>query len=91
MVLPLYVDNSDFLLDDPEDLNWTMAYDGHILGWEFSTLEQRRNAYLTVRPERLRQIAKEIFQPHNFVGVAQGEKQRLQAIDWKELTVCLCD
>ncbi len=80
-----YVDNAYMLYDDMRELNFTMAYDNHILGAGYSSLDERREAYRTVTPARLAQIADMLFRPENLTLTLKGKKsktdtQRLEAL-----------
>lgn len=77
-VLSPYTDNSVLLLDDPEDLNWTMAYESHVLGENYKSLEERKEAFLAVTPEKLTQMAREIFKPENLLVTLKGNKKKLE-------------
>lgn len=77
-VLAPYIDNSVMLLDDPEDLNWTMAYEAHVLGNPYKDLEDRKKAFLAVTPERLMEIATDIFRPENLLITMKGNKKKLE-------------
>ena len=77
-VLAPYIDNSVMLLDDPEDLNWTMAYEAHVLGNPYENLEDRKEAFLAVTPTRLKEIARDIFRPENLLVTMKGNKKKLE-------------
>lgn len=66
-VLPTYTDNAEFLLDDPESLNWTMAYERHILSETYSSISARKEHYSRVTGPDLGRIAGEIFRKENLV------------------------
>ncbi len=72
-----YVDNAHLLLDDPRELSFTFAYDNHILGLGYSSIEDRRSAYEDITPERLREAATEIFRPENLTVALKGNKKRI--------------
>ncbi|MBR6633733.1 MAG: insulinase family protein [Clostridia bacterium] len=60
-----YTENYDFILDDAEGLNWNKAWESHILGFEYNTLEDRRKAYSDVTLKEAIETAREIFKPSN--------------------------
>lgn len=72
-----YVDNAYMLLDDPRELCFTLAYDNHILGLGYSGIEKRRAAYERITPERLRDVAKEVFRPENMSVTLKANKKRV--------------
>lgn len=60
-----YTENSEFILDDAEGLNWNKAWESHILGFEYNTLEERRKAYSAVTSQEAREMAEKIFKLSN--------------------------
>lgn len=60
-----YTDNFDFILDDSEGLNWNKAWESHILGFEYTTLEDRKKAYSDVTADEAVETAREIFKLSN--------------------------
>ena len=72
-----FVDNAKLLLDEPRELNFTFAYDNHILNCGYSSVEERRAAYDAVSPEGLRAIANEIFNVKNLTLAVKGKRKRL--------------
>lgn len=66
-VKPTYVDNGDMDLDEPEKLNWIMAYEGHILEQNYKTIEDRKKAYASVSNQDIITLANNIFKPENLV------------------------
>lgn len=74
-VLPTYVDNGDMDLDDPEKLNWIMAYEGHILEQNYKDIESRKQAYSKVTSEQLTELARKIFRLSNMVITIKLDKE----------------
>ena len=72
-----YVDNADMLLDDPRELCFTFAYDNHILDLGYSGIEDRKRAYASVTPERIREVAKEVFRPENLTVTLKANKKKI--------------
>ena len=68
LVLPEYTDNAYMIYDDNENFNWQRAYEGHIMNGGEKSIEESREAFLTVTPERLSEIAAEVFTTDNLVG-----------------------
>lgn len=74
-VLPNYVDNGDMDLDDPEKLNWIMAYEGHILNQNYKDIQERKQAYSNVTPEEITKLARKIFNTKNMVVTIKLDKE----------------
>ena len=71
--------------DDMRELNFTMAYDNHVLDAGYSSVEERRDAYSAVTPERIAEISDMIFRPENLTLTLKGkatkiDKSRLENI-----------
>ncbi len=71
----LYVDGADVLLDDAADLNFTMAYDAHIMGAPYRSLEDRKAAYAAVTPTQLMEAACAIFTFARCTLTLKGDKK----------------
>lgn len=71
-----YVDNALMLYDDMRELNFTFAYDNKILGAGYGGVRDRQNAYEKVTPERLSQVAREVFQTKNLTLTMKGSKKK---------------
>ena len=82
-----YVDNAMMLYDDNRELNFTMAYDNHILGMRYKSLEDRRAAYKSITPERFRTVAGTIFTPDNLNLTLKGKQKK---IDLDNLKAIIC-
>lgn len=85
-----YVDNALMLLDDARELNFTFAYDNHIMNMGFSSVEERREVYASVTNEDIAALAKKIFTPNNLTVTVKGNKkkiniERIREIALKEL------
>ena len=72
-----YVTNAEMLADDVRELNFTFAYDSHIMGLGYSDIAERAEAYRKITPERLCEVAREIFCPENLTLTVKGNKRRL--------------
>ena len=78
-VKPVYIDNGEMLLDHAPNLNWSQAYEGHILGKLSTDLEARKEAYAAVTPQELTSLAGDVFRRRNLVLTVKGKKsKRLQ-------------
>ena len=74
-----YVTNSRLLEDDVRELNFTMAYEGHILGLGYSDISERAATYASVTPDRLCEVAREILRPENLTLTMKGSKRRIDS------------
>ncbi len=72
-----YVDNAEMLCDDNRDLNFTFAYDNHIMSEGYKTLSERAARYKAVAPEDIRRAARVIFAPENLTLAVKGNKKRI--------------
>lgn len=77
-VLAPYVENAYIMYDDVDDFNWCFAYENHILGCGYESIEDRRKAYQSVTPERLSQVANEILRKENLVVTLKGQKKKIE-------------
>jgi predicted Zn-dependent peptidase len=83
--LPEYAYNHLAALDRPQRLNWDMAYNNHILGKGYGSVEELPGLYSRVTPERLMEIANEIFRQENLVVAVKAERRKTQAERLKEI------
>lgn len=60
-----YVENYLFVLDDAENLSWNKVYESHFLGFEYDSLEERREKYLEVTFDDVKRGAEEVFKRDN--------------------------
>ncbi len=72
-----YVSNAYMLYDDARELNFTFAYDNHILDSGYLGIEDRRQRYAKVTPERLSKVARTVFTPDNLTLTLKGNKRRI--------------
>lgn len=72
-----YTDNASLLLDDAREMNFTFAYDAHIMKLGYKDLAERMKAYEMVTPEDIRLGAYEIFKPENLVLTVKGNKKKI--------------
>ena len=77
-----YVDNAYLLLDDVRELNFTLGYDNHIMELGYRDIDERRTAYQSVTPERVKEVSEELFRPENLTLTIKGNKKK---IDIKKL------
>lgn len=74
-VLPTYVDNAEFILDSDEELNWNRAYECHIMGNSHQSVQEEKQQYQKITPERIQTIAGEIFTRNNMILTLKTEKK----------------
>ncbi len=72
-----YVNNAEMLYDDNRDLNFTFAYDNHIMNENYRDLYERKEKYMRVTPSDIRRAAMEMFSPENLSLVIKGNKKRI--------------
>ena len=80
-----YVDNAYMLYDDARELNFTFAYDNHIMNLGYPSLAERRREYDSVTPEDILRAANEIFRPENLTLTLKGEKKKIDVEKLKEI------
>ena len=71
-----YVDNAYMLYDDVRELNFTFAYDNHIMNEGYESLDMRRERYKAVTPEAVRDVARKIFRTENLTLTMKGVRRR---------------
>ncbi len=86
---PKYSDNYAYTLDDPDDLNWNMAYHNFILDDKLESIEQIKGLYLGVTADRLMEISREIFRPENLVVAIRARKVKGRLNQIRELLLSL--
>ena len=72
-----YVDNAYMLYDDNRELNFTFAYDNHIMNAGYDGIEERKSEYKSVSPTRLSLLARELFSRKNLTFTMKGDKRRV--------------
>ena len=85
MLKASYVTNSPLLYDNPADLNFTFAYDNHIMDAGYRSIEDRAARYNSISPERIREIANMIFRPENLTLAMKGDKKKIDTEKLKEI------
>ena len=84
-----YVDNAYNLFDDNREFNFTFAYDRHIMKLPYKSLEERIEAYKNVTPERIREVACQIFRPENLTLTLKGRKKKIDTDKIKKIIEAL--
>ncbi len=72
-----YVENAYLLYDDAREMNFTFAYDAHVLDLPYCSLEDRKAAYLAITGERMREVARAVFSLGNLSLTVKGKKKKL--------------
>ncbi|MBR5308162.1 MAG: insulinase family protein [Clostridia bacterium] len=72
-----YVVNAKCLLDEPEELNFQLGYEGRLMGHGYASFDERTESYKSVTPERMTEIVREIFRPENLVLTFKEDKKRI--------------
>lgn len=72
-----YVKNAYMLYDDARELNFTFAYDNHIMGEKYSNIEDRINRYKNITPQRIREVADAVFSLNNLTFTMKGNKKKI--------------
>lgn len=80
-----YVDNAYLLYDEPRELNFTFAYDNHIMNAGYESIEERAERYKVVTPERIREVADVIFRPENLTLALKGSKKKIDTAKLEEI------
>lgn len=87
-----YTDNAGLLQDDAREMNFTFAYDSHIMGLSYRDIEERKNAYRKITPEEIRRGACEIFKADNLVLTVKGNKKKIDTDRLRQICLGLdCD
>lgn len=72
-----YVDNALMLYDDVRELNFTFAYENHVTGAGYRSIEERRDAYSAVTAEQIGSAARELFTEGNLTLTIKGNKKTI--------------
>ena len=80
-----YVDNAYMLYDDARELNFTFAYDNHIMNQGYADIEERKKAYASVSAEDIRRAAGEIFKASALTLTVKGNKKRIDTQKLEEI------
>ncbi len=80
-----YVDNAEMLLDDIRDLNFTFAYDNHIMDLGYPSVSERRAAYAAVSSEQIMKAARKVFRKENLTLTVKGSKRKIDAEHLKSI------
>lgn len=80
-----YVTNALLLYDEPRESNFTFAYDNHIMNAGYKSVEERAERYSTVTPERIREVARQIFRTENLTLALKGNKKKIDLSRLEEI------
>ena len=72
-----YVDNAYMLYDDARELNFTFAYDNHIMDLGYASIDDRRSVYERISAEDIRRAANVIFTRDNLTLTLKGDRKRI--------------
>lgn len=72
-----YVDNAYLLYDDQRELNFTFAYDNHIMDAGYESIFERSEIYKAVTGQRINEVANELFRPENLTLAIKGKKKNI--------------
>ena len=72
-----YVDNAYLLYDEPRELNFTFAYDNHVMNAGYRSVEERAATYKSITPERIREVARILFRPENLTLTLKANKNKI--------------
>ncbi len=75
-----YVDNAFLLYDDTREMNFTFAYDAHILELPYRTLSDRVEAYREISGARMREVARAVFDLDNLTLTVKGSRKKLDPV-----------
>ena len=89
LILPEYEDNNAMMLDDPERLNWHMAYENHIMHAGYTDILQQAQAYRKVTPERIMQIAQEVLIPSHLVCTVKSSMDLNEKRQFRNNLLCM--
>ena len=79
-----YTLGAELLLDNASGLNWSLAYESKILQVPY-TLEESVQVYDSVTPQRIAQLAAEIFTTENLVFAVKGNVSAKQLHTAREI------
>lgn len=80
-----YTDNACLMLDNAEELNWTMAYENHILDGKVKSIEEKKNRYAEVGAEDIKALARSVFRTQNLVVGIKGRKKNIDTAKISEI------
>ena len=80
-----YVTNAGLLYDNPRELNFTFAYDNHIMDERYGDIAERAARYERVTPERLREVAEILFTKENLTLAIKGNKKKIDTERLEEI------
>jgi len=84
-----YVSNARMLYDDARELNFTFAYDNHIMNLGYGDVTDRAEAYRNITPERLVCAAREIFRWDNLTLTVKGNTRKIDRARLSEIISAL--
>jgi len=92
-----YTEGGWLLYDDARELNYTFAYDCHIMDAGFRSIEERSALYSAITSDELMRAAREIFRPENLTLTMKANKKKTDTVrierlisDYRERYLTLC-
>ena len=80
-----YVDNAYMLYDDARELNFTFAYDNHVMDLGYASIDERRSAYERISSEDIRRASEIIFSIDNLTLTMKGDKRKINTEKLSEI------
>lgn len=80
-----YTKNRAMLLDNPDDLNWNMAYEAHFLGRDYYSVDDSIKEYSKVTPDDITRTAKAVFNKKNMTVTLKGRKKSINTEKIKDI------
>ena len=80
-----FVTNAYLLYDNPRDLNFTFAYDNHIMNACYDSIEGRAMKYASITPHRMMEVARAVFKPENLTLAIKGNKKKIDISKIEEI------
>ena len=85
------IEGMDVRYDDYVGFNHAWGYDNGLKRCGYGNLAERKADYAAIRPERIRQIAREIFIPENLLLFIRGNRRRIHVESVRALLLRLSD
>ena len=80
-----YTENAAFILDGAKELNWSLAYERHILSLPYASPEARSDAFRAVTPEDLSALAEALFRPDCLSLCLKADKRTVDTARLREI------
>lgn len=90
-VKPVYIDNAEMELDIPDKLNWTFAYESHILGQGYKDVHERRMAHVGITSDCIEKMVNDIFTTANLSIMIRTTNKKLKSDEIEKIVSKLGD